>query len=1448
MDARITLPTQYNIARQSSERATGAQVSTPVTSSSATSALELKTTPLTPVHTPSAETYGFIQNLDVYIPVEKADGFPLAEVANLEKHHWIWTSVYPYSRHPGWSFVRVYVLPDDVGRKVIPRSSSALRRALKVVMAKVDRSPEGWAGVFPSSEREVIDLERDKEDDSLWYIFNTLDDPSPRVDSIQNPHGRSAMQDLLVAAIEGEVAVPGLKTPLYPYQRRSAATMIQREVQPAPMLDPRLQKRISPTGREYYYDKEEARIVCEKKLYSEARGGILAETMGCGKTLICLAVILATRGHFPETPLEYQQMENPFRDKTASLMTMAATAAGRLSLPWKRHFDTLKSLGECYDGCIKACEEHRGSYIIPPPPARHGGRNGVAYPRPPPQRLLLGHGTLIIVPPNLMNHWKYEIQSHTDGLKVLTLRTSSDVTPEPEALLEYDIVLFSRGRFEKEAGEVVNNRRHSIRPAESKLTKIHWLRIIVDEGHNVASDRKLTNMLHILYQLHVERRWVVSGTPSNGLYGVEVSLASRETHTSDTDLSEATMAVLHGRRKTGHALENELKDLDKLRHIVVKFLDLKPWSNSRSDDPANWTTYMKPVGEDGKRRKAPSLRATLQSLVVRHRMETIHNEIPLPRLHNTVVRLEPTFYDRLNLNLFIFALAVNVITSERKDQDYMFHARNRKHLSQLISNLRQAGFWWAGSEGDLPGTVDIATKYLDNNRHRMNEDDIAMLTEGIRIARIALNCGSWDAFKNLHELGVFVENFPSHARGLWALDNSSSDTSTILLGITQAHRAQKFVTSQLTLPDPAEGLAGAGIKVRRELAELAGLDLAKKSTPDKQATTKSRKKAPKTFKKKLFKTLPLESPLAQTKLVATASAKLTYLLDQVDRLHKEEKIIIFYDNDNSAYWIAEGLELLGVDFRIYANTLDSTAKTAYLELFRESEEVRVLLMDLRQASHGLHIANASRVFIVNPIWQPNVESQAIKRAHRIGQRRPVFVETLVLKDTLEDKMLTRRKAMSDMEIQRAEKDLLDDQTMSSIIQAERFLPIAEDEASASVKLAYLRNPPGFFDRHKLALADDFYDQQTNPTASSTSTPKRKRAAVLDTDSSIPEASGTVAAKRVRPSVVEFLSPAMSSSDSTPTPIIGISGPSSSGKTTLARLLQSIFSHLDSSHLTTFIIHEDDFYFPDDKIPYTTTPAGKTIQDWDTIAAIDVSFLSSALSYVRAHGALPPRLKSIQDLNEASDAGVPADVLAQLRAEVSARLARQPPTPPNGAAVQTQTIAFLEGFLLYAPPVTEDQTHVLRAVHDQIDVRLFLPAPYDLVKARRESRTGYVTSGPAPAPPAPATAEVGAEGGGKGVDGTVDLEGEDDRPPQNFWVDPPGYVDDIVWPRYVQDHSWLLLPEDGERADSKDWVHRVGQGVTVRTDAGVMVAPGQGAKPMVELLRWAVDAVMEAIEQ
>ncbi|KAL4872966.1 hypothetical protein BDV12DRAFT_161068 [Aspergillus spectabilis] len=319
-------------------------------------------------------------------------------------------------------------------------------------------------------------------------------------------------------------------------------------------------------------------------------------------------------------------------------------------------------------------------------------------------------------------------------------------------------------------------------------------------------------------------------------------------------------------------------------------------------------------------------------------------------------------------------------------------------------------------------------------------------------------------------------------------------------------------------------------------------------------------------------------------------------------------------------------------------------------------------------------------------------------------------------------------------------------------------------------------------------------------------------------------------------------------------IIALSGPSSSGKTTLARLLQRVFSKQpqgqqeSKTSISTFIIHEDDFYHPDDKIPITTTKSNEPIQDWDCLEALDITFLTSALTYVQAHGHLPPRLRSKEDLNDVSgDSGVDESLVQELRGYVSSRLSQF-----DFHAGRRWTLALLEGFLLYAPPVSSlgGETHGLRGVHDQLDVKIFLPAPYDIVKGRREKRSGYVTIGPAPTPDLPQS-DGDAQ---KGKEEVVDLDAEDDRPPQNFWTDPPGYVDDIVWPRYVRDHAWLLLPED-EGTDSLSFVEdtdvlirRVGQGVNLRTDAGVTVAPGQGAFAMADLLTWAVEEVLKHLEQ
>ncbi|KAJ5272209.1 hypothetical protein N7524_005478 [Penicillium chrysogenum] len=985
--------------------------------------------------------------------------YPSSEIALLEKHEWIRTRSLSDGNN-----VQVFVLPEAQQKKPILRkrgdSEKTIRSALKLVMSMIDRTSEAWNGLAGARAGLNAKTQPDSEEESLYYIFNTLQEPTLKLNHVTDLHSRNAMEELLGSSVRG------LKTTLYEFQRESAAVMVQREAAPALTLDPRFQPWRGPTGSEFYYDKESGTVLSYKILYPEACGGILAESMGCGKTLISLAVILATRGHFPKIPVEYQTLNNPVRFKTGTLMQMAAATAGRFSLPWKDHFDRMLADGKDYSNCRKACVTNSGSYVEPAKSKRQ--REASAYTRSA-NRILLCSGTLVIVPDNLLDHWEREIAIHTTDLNVLVLR-NKDKTPSTDELLNFDIVLFSKGRCNRENPKPD---KHGQKP-ESPILNLHWLRVIVDEGHDLASTT--TEMVDLLKKLKFERRWMISGTPLSELYGVELSIASQEMDTDDTESSPDEHAFLQPRKKAGNAVEHEIRNLDKLGFMVRNFLDLKPWSNNSYDC---WKTHTRTVGEDGMPRKSPSLRATLQSLVVRHRYETVKQEITLPPLYNKVVYLEPTFYDRLYINIFLFTLAVNAITSEREGPDYMFdetNKKNRKKLTELIQNLRLAGFWWAGDD-DVQGTVDIALEYLEENQEKMTVADLNQLKQGIQIARKAMSSSGWNGFKKMHELGVFVRHFPEHARNMWALDGTDADHEPLLMGMTQARRAQEFVMHHLRTPDPAEGLAGEGIKVRRELTKhsqtaISAHSGATESTnlPVNRSTSKKKKKN-QTFEKKIFRTLPETSPLTQTKLEGVASAKLRYLLEQVLKFEKTDKIIIFYEHDNVAAWVEQGLGLIAVKFRTYASTasMGSNLKSENLSDFRQTHEVRVLLMSVKEASHGLHIPEASRMYIVNPIWERNVESQAIKRAHRIGQKRPVYVETLVLGDTLEHRMLNRSKNMTDEETKRAGKNPVDDKTMSEIIQNEPFLPMP-DEASAG--MAPLAHPLGLFDRHKLPIPDN----------------------------------------------------------------------------------------------------------------------------------------------------------------------------------------------------------------------------------------------------------------------------------------------------------------------------------------------------------------------------------------
>lgn len=77
----------------------------------------------------------------------------------------------------------------------------------------------------------------------------------------------------------------------------------------------------------------------------------------------------------------------------------------------------------------------------------------------------------------------------------------------------------------------------------------------------------------------------------------------------------------------------------------------------------------------------------------------------------------------------------------------------------------------------------------------------------------------------------------------------------------------------------------------------------------------------------------------------------------------------------------------------------------HVDSFNQTPEIPIFLLSLKAGGTGLNLTSADTVIIYDPWWNPAVELQAADRTHRIGQTKPVSSIKLLVKDTIEEKIL-----------------------------------------------------------------------------------------------------------------------------------------------------------------------------------------------------------------------------------------------------------------------------------------------------------------------------------------------------------------------------------------------------------------------------------------------------------
>ncbi len=133
------------------------------------------------------------------------------------------------------------------------------------------------------------------------------------------------------------------------------------------------------------------------------------------------------------------------------------------------------------------------------------------------------------------------------------------------------------------------------------------------------------------------------------------------------------------------------------------------------------------------------------------------------------------------------------------------------------------------------------------------------------------------------------------------------------------------------------------------------------------------------------------------------SAKLEQLqADLAEVAESGRKAIVF------SQWV-EPLELLAQELAAFGplqfhGKVPSRDRPAVLDQFKHDPTRHVLLMSYGTGSVGLNLQFTNYVFLFDRWWNPAVEDQAINRAHRIGQRDPVFVTRFVTQSTIEGRI------------------------------------------------------------------------------------------------------------------------------------------------------------------------------------------------------------------------------------------------------------------------------------------------------------------------------------------------------------------------------------------------------------------------------------------------------------
>ncbi|KAL6562928.1 hypothetical protein OROHE_005515 [Orobanche hederae] len=551
-------------------------------------------------------------------------------------------------------------------------------------------------------------------------------------------------------------------------------------------------------------------------------------------------------------------------------------------------------------------------------------------------RLYLSSSTLIIVPSNLVEHWKTQIERHVrPGQLRVYIWGDQKKKPSAHSLAwDYDVVITTFSRLSAEWGP----RKKSV------LMQVHWLRVMLDEGHTLGSSLNLTNKLQMAVSLAATNRWLLTGTP------------------------------------TPITPNSQLSYLQPM----LRFLKEETYGQNQKSWEAGILRPFEAEMEEG--------RSRLLKLLYRCMISARKKDLKaIPPCIKRVTFVDFSEEHAKSYNELVETVQRNILMADWNDSSHvesLLNPKQWKFRATTIKNVRLsccvAGHVRVTDAGqDIQETMDILVeKGLDpmSQEHAWIKYNLSYGGNCMRhllcLGCVALDserctfpgCGNTYEMQSPEELARpenpnpkwpvpkdLIELQPSYKQDDWNPDWQSTSSSKVTYLVRQLKELQETNRRMIGYP------IGNSDVMSNEFSFSSD-----RSIPvDQEASLKLRNE---------WSQIPLE------------------------------KVIVFSQFLEHIHIIEQQLSIAGIQFVGMYSPMHSGNKMKSLAAFQRDATCMVLLMD-GSAALGLDLSFATHVYLMEPIWDRSMEEQVISRAHRMGAARPIHVDTLAMSGTIEEQML-----------------------------------------------------------------------------------------------------------------------------------------------------------------------------------------------------------------------------------------------------------------------------------------------------------------------------------------------------------------------------------------------------------------------------------------------------------